>query len=297
MEFMQKLCALFLVVAAPVSAVGAQTKTDAPYLEKDKAELIGMLTGTWSTDRQSFFAEEAGYSLSRIAPLQTVSFAAVSAPDDALASVRETAGETVLRGWHEFKVEGGALVHQIGRDEGSSGPCRVDWQRVAGGFAGRAESEDCAWAFPGPDTGEPLRVSLSVSRAELTVAAARGADVEDAVFRKARPFVCWVGVLKGSSHGDSGEGANDWDFRQGVALHDQGGDALIETAEQPPRKVRLRLRDVDWPYGDRRPSLTLYVYEGDSDRAVSYAWTEGGSDRIGINLRWVQASCTRSGAD
>ncbi len=107
-------------------------------------------------------------------------------------------------------------------------------------------------------------------------------------------FTCWVAVMRGAEHGDSGAGMDDWDFRSNVVLHDQGGEAEIESDD---RKVRLKLRDVDWPYGERRPSLTLYVHEGDDDRAVSYAWTGGGEERIGINLRWLQASCTADGAD
>ncbi len=110
--------------------------------------------------------------------------------------------------------------------------------------------------------------------------------------RRARPFECWTAILRGAEHGDSGEGQNDWDFRRGVKLHDQGGVAELMTDEEEPRRIRLKLRDVDWPYGTNRPSLTMYVHEGDSERAVSYTWTEAGADRIGINLRWIQASCT-----
>jgi len=112
--------------------------------------------------------------------------------------------------------------------------------------------------------------------------------------RRARPFQCWVAVLPGLEHGDSGEGAapSDWDFQRGVFLHDQGGRAQVTDSEG--RTLELRLRDVVWPDDSRRPSLTLYVHEAGSDRALSYAWTEGGADRIGINLRWMQASCTHA---
>ncbi|MEM6653596.1 MAG: hypothetical protein AAF582_13425, partial [Pseudomonadota bacterium] len=126
------------------------------------------------------------------------------------------------------------------------------------------------------------------------VTARRGENVSEARLRRARPFECWAAVLRGATHGDSGEGMRDWDFRRGVTLHDQGGEAELITDEEPPRRIRLRLRNVDWPYGTNRPSLTLYVLEGDNDRAVSYAWNEGDADRIGLNLRWLQASCTHA---
>jgi hypothetical protein len=114
--------------------------------------------------------------------------------------------------------------------------------------------------------------------------------------RRVRPFECWVAILHGARHGDAGVGAQDadWFFQRGVLLHDQGGAATITTDESPARQVRLKLRRVDWPFGSNRPSLTLYVMEEGSERAVSYAWGEYDADRIGINLRWMQASCTHA---
>jgi hypothetical protein len=42
--------------------------------------------------------------------------------------------------------------------------------------------------------------------------------------------------------------------------------------------------------------LTLYVHDGDAKRALSYAWAEEDAGRIGLNLRWLQASCTHAPA-
>ena len=52
------------------------------------------------------------------------------------------------------------------------------------------------------------------------------------------------------------------------------------------------MRNVTWPYGSNRPSLVPYAYRSGEDRAVSYAWADPSAERIGINLRWMQASCT-----
>lgn len=116
--------------------------------------------------------------------------------------------------------------------------------------------------------------------------------------RRARAFRCWVATLSGAAHGDAGEGAkpSDWSFTRDVFIHDQGGRALVEPVGDAPA-VELRLRDVEWPTGSNRPSLTLYVHQPGEDRAVSYAWTEGGAGRVGINLRWMQASCTHAPGD
>ncbi len=56
----------------------------------------------------------------------------------------------------------------------------------------------------------------------------------------------------------------------------------------------LRMRQVNWAQGStKRPSLLLYVRQSREDTsAVSYSWADGGATRVGINLRWMQASCT-----
>ncbi|RMF07461.1 MAG: hypothetical protein D6763_12260, partial [Alphaproteobacteria bacterium] len=138
----------------------------------------------------------------------------------------------------------------------------------------------------------PSEIHLTPSRDSLK--AGPEDDPEALRLRKVRPFECWTAVLRGARHGDSGEGLNDWDFRRGGWIHDQGGVLALNTDEDPPRQIRLRLRRVEWPSGSRRPSLTLYVEEGASRRAVSYAWTEYDAERIGLNLRWIQASCSHA---
>jgi hypothetical protein len=114
--------------------------------------------------------------------------------------------------------------------------------------------------------------------------------------RRVRPFECWIAVLRGARHGDLGENAaaQDWHFQRGVLLHDQGGVATVSTDESPARRITLKLRRVEWPSGANRPSLTLYVMEQGSERAVSYVWGEYDAERLGINLRWLQASCTHA---
>jgi hypothetical protein len=109
---------------------------------------------------------------------------------------------------------------------------------------------------------------------------------------RARPFLCWTFVLRGASHGDSGVGNQNWQILRDVWIHDQGGRATIRTDEPTPREFQLRLRNVEWPYGTNRPSLTLYVHQAGDDRALSYAWADPRGERVGLNLRWIQASCT-----
>jgi hypothetical protein len=179
--------------------------------------------------------------------------------------------------------------------------CDVLWRRQANQFIGSIEDGACRVASR--QFGEIIiDDDLVLTESEIWISDRAKAPDGKPVFghptgvphklRKARAFECWTAVLRGASHGDSGEGSNDWQFNRGGLMHDQGGVLALTTDEKEPRKIRLLLRRVEWPSGPNRPSLTLYALEGENDRAVSYAWTEYDAERIGINLRWLQASCS-----
>lgn len=110
-------------------------------------------------------------------------------------------------------------------------------------------------------------------------------------FNRARPFTCWVSVRR---HADRANGEADWSFDRNLSIHDQGGRVLVQPEGAPP--VVIRMRNVVWPPpSTNRPSLVLYVHRPESpDRAESYSWADPDARMVGINLRWVQASCSRS---
>lgn len=179
--------------------------------------------------------------------------------------------------------------------------CDVLWRRQANQFIGSIEDGACR--VKSDRFGEiVIDDDLVLTPEEIWISDRATTLNGDYVFgnkagvphklKKARSFECWTAVLRGAKHGDSGEGMNDWQFQRGGLLHDQGGVLELTTDESPPRRVTLLLRRVEWPTGLNRPSLTLYAREGTSERAVSYAWTEFDAQRIGLNLRWLQASCT-----
>ena len=114
--------------------------------------------------------------------------------------------------------------------------------------------------------------------------------------RRARTATCWTAIRKATPKPD---GKEDWYGGQGIKLHDQGGRALVGDEAAGASPLILRMRNVIWPAGSAsRPSLVLYVHKADSpDRAESYVWADPGATRIGINLRWMQASCTIDGME
>jgi hypothetical protein len=182
--------------------------------------------------------------------------------------------------------------------------CDVLWRRQANQFLGSIADGACR--VKSSRTGEDIVIDddLVLTDSEIWISD-RATTPEGAyVFgnkagvphklKKVRPFECWTAVLRGAKHGDSGEGLDDWQFQRGGLLHDQGGELKLTTDETPARAIRLKLRRVEWPSGPNRPSLTLYVHEGDAKRATSYGWGEADAERLGINLRWLQASCTHA---
>lgn len=117
----------------------------------------------------------------------------------------------------------------------------------------------------------------------------RLADGGTRTLRRARPVTCWGSSLKSTPRPD---GSDDWTFDAKLRMHDQGGRVRFGGADGS-RPVVLRIRNVVWPSGPNRPSLVLYVHTPeDPDRAVSYSWADPEARRIGINLRWMQTSCT-----
>jgi hypothetical protein len=107
--------------------------------------------------------------------------------------------------------------------------------------------------------------------------------------RRARRFTCWAAVPRRAPKPD---GATDWWGARGLALHDQGGRARLETDEPEPQRFELKMRNVVWPEGPNQPSLVLYVFEPGSEQAIAYSWADPGAQRVGINIRRLQASCS-----
>jgi hypothetical protein len=111
--------------------------------------------------------------------------------------------------------------------------------------------------------------------------------------RRGAAFKCWLSLRR---FADKPDGSPDYSFHPGLKLHDQGGRAAASDPGAPA--VVIRLRQVIWPPpSTNKPSLVLYVHKPEEpDKAVSYVWADPQANLIGINLRWVQGSCSRESA-
>ncbi|APG61637.1 hypothetical protein LPB140_00930 [Sphingorhabdus lutea] len=115
---------------------------------------------------------------------------------------------------------------------------------------------------------------------------------------RANPVSCWSAVKKATPVSEDAQASissnDDWIFAANLKLHDQGGRTKLGGGDSGAPETILRVRRVMWPVGSsNKPSLVLYVFTSDNPQsAVSYSWADIDAKRIGINLRWMQASCT-----
>lgn len=117
-----------------------------------------------------------------------------------------------------------------------------------------------------------------------------GWQVNGSELRRAARYTCWVSTRKFAGKPD---GNADWTFASGLETFDQGGRVNVPGHGEAP-DVQIHLRNVTWAAGSRnKPSLVLYIHRDDPRRAESYSWSSPDAALIGINLRWVQASCSR----
>ena len=171
--------------------------------------------------------------------------------------------------------------------------CDVFWQRRANQFVGFMEPDACSYVSR--KTGERMIFNDDLLLTDKALWITDRAHDEAGKLLmghptgvphknlKARRFECWMTGMQRDG---------DWTFKRGLEIYDQGGMVWLATDESEPQQVGIKMRNVIWPSGSNRPSLVLYAYRPGEDRAVSYAWADPSAERIGINLRWMQASCT-----
>jgi len=153
------------------------------------------------------------------------------------------------------------------------------WSAVAGDSAPACVS-DLTYSAGGVHLDEECGIA-SISDTAIGLV---GDTRRDMALMKARMFSCWLSVPKASGTG--------FTWHPGLKIHDQGDMVWVDNPEAKTPHIGLKIRRVDWPYGRNRNSLVLYVHTDDPARADSYVWTGYDGDRLALNLRWMQASCT-----
>lgn len=234
-------------------------------------ELADLVPGTYANTEQVYFQGEAGE------------------PQDRWISLRFSTGDDGSMRLHSIDPFGEPLYGAEGQPVTIE--ARGEFTALTAGDCTRLmRPEGAEFVLAGSEgdcDGLPVRMER-VSASGMTFSWPDGRMME---MRRARPVSCWISVRKTEP---VAEDESEWTFDNGLMMHDQGGRIRAGGGDSGAPVAIIRMRNVIWPPPTRnRPSLVLYVHtEDEPDRAVSYSWADPGANRIGINLRWMQASCT-----
>lgn len=319
-----RILALVLLHFWPASATAQEAPpTESAVLEKDFERMMDWFAGRFDNQEQVYFEEELGVpEAERHERIHSIFYPAElkAIPGRTFYVQQYTDGDPAKiyrQRIYSFSVEAqrGAIrldiltpkhperltdahldpekLKGLRRGDLEARPgCEVWWHPQANQFIG--EMDDGACSFVSERSGKRIFIDddLILTADEIWIAD-RATDADGApVFghpkgvphksRRARPFTCWAAIPKA----DGG-----WHFEPEIALHDQGGMVWIAADETVASRFGLKMRNVVWPYGEREPSLVLYVYKPEETAAISYAWAPPDASRVGLNLRTMQASC------
>jgi hypothetical protein len=267
--------AITLSLAFALACGAAQAQAPAPAPKKTMAPASGVLErdlrlfeswfpGDFDNAEQVFFAEEQGVTVPRRL------HARIAATGPHAFRISYFAANDLTKPVEVREVTA-AVDAETGGLKLSSPGCDIRWTRRANQFAGEAQPGSC---------GAKAVTRFVLSAEDLWLG-------DDTRLRRAREWSCWMAVPR--------EGKPDsWFSAFNLKLSDQGGEVWVKTDEATPREIGYRLRQVQWPAGTNQDALTLYVLKR-GERAPGYAWASPDATRIGINLRWVQGSCSRPG--
>ena len=161
--------------------------------------------------------------------------------------------------------------------------CPVWWTRDAAQFSAEGDA--------GCDEGINSPAALALGEQQFWWTP-RGTSESAVKLHRARQFTCYADIP-----GVGGGRDIPYARYDNLSLHDQGAETWF--VDEDGRNLGLRLFNVDWPINNydgyfTRDSLVIYVIEKLDDGSTKehgYAFTLPEANRIGINLKWLLASC------
>ncbi|QTD55176.1 hypothetical protein [Parasphingorhabdus cellanae] len=232
------------------------------------------LLGVYTNEEQVYFEKDAGRT-----PPPWIALKIEKQGDDLIVTRTDAFGKTVaapLKGYAAVGVEQDSLT--------------------LGGCTRYFDRGDAGWTYSKLQNKKACLQDFQIIGVTADELKLRFGDGTETRLKRARPVECWAAAKKSKPKAD---GSPDWMFVRKLNLHDQGGRVTIGGGDTGIEPLVLRMRAVYWPKpSTNRPSMVLYVHKPDDpDRAVSYSWADINASRVGLNLRWMQASCTIKGAE
>jgi hypothetical protein len=257
----------------------AQGQDTTPW-SRDLQVIEVMLPGFYSNANQAYFdgRRKVDNPQSRhnllIEPAGDGFTATLSAPDGTVISNQR---------WSLAEDNQREAVRMDISDANGAPLCPVWWTRDAAQFSAEGE----AACTEGVDS--PVALALADQQFWWTP---RGASEAAVKLHRARQFTCYADIP-----GVGGGRDIPYTRYDNLSLHDQGAETWF--VDKDGRNLGLRLFNVDWPINNydgyfTRDSLVIYVIEKLDDGSTKehgYAFTLPEANRIGINLKWLLASC------
>lgn len=238
------------------------------------ATLDQQLRGVYTNEEQAYFEKDAGRT-----PPPWIALNIEEKDGDLVITRTDAFGKPVASPQKVTAATGAE------RDSLTVGNCTRYFDRT-----------DAGWTFSAVQNRMRCNQDYQITGINADGLKLRFSDGTETQLKRARPVECWAAAKKVKPKAD---GSPDWLFAQKLKLHDQGGRVMIGGKESGAEPLILRMRAVYWPKpSTNRPSMVLYVHKPDNpDSAVSYSWADIDASRVGLNLRWMQASCTIKGAE
>ena len=255
---------------------------DSSKWSRDQQVIEVMLAGFYANANQSYF--DGRLKVQSPQPRADIRINAGASDNQfSIIYTDKGSGEALEQTWVLTADDTRKAVRMEITDAQGNTACPLYWHREAAQFRA-TRSDEC-------DNSEADSPSeLVLSNAQLWW----WSTTTEAPYKlhRAREFTCYADVP--GVGGGRDEPYNRYD---NMSVHDQGADAWFETDDG--RRLGISLLAVDWPINNyegffTRDSLVLYILERLEDGSVKehgYAFTEPDVERIGINLKWMLASC------
>ncbi|MDA9219847.1 hypothetical protein N9O79_03900 [Luminiphilus sp.] len=270
---------LVLTICLPTTS-WAQGQDGATW-SRDRQVIEVLLPGFYSNANQAYF--DGRRRVPQPQNRYNLSIEASAEPHVFNATRTNTEGAVISeQRWSLFDDDAKEAVRMEIDDTQAGSQCPVWWTRDAAQFSAAADA-DCA-----EDPGSPIALSLAQQQLWW------GSRHSDSAVKlhRSRAFTCYADIP-----GVGGGRDEPYTRYDNLSLHDQGAETWF--TDKDGRTLGLRLFNVDWPINNyegyfTRDSLVIYVVEKFDDGTTKehgYAFTLPEANRIGINLKWLLASC------
>ena len=191
-----------------------------------------------------------------------------------------------------------AMIASIARDELTTTPgCEVYWTFNGEYFDGFMKEKACHFYSSRSNKTIYITDILRLTESEIWIGDKAHDEHGNKVFgrdeqhknRKVRHFKGWMGVQRKKIDPNSDD--KSWVFVKDFSIHNEG--QIVPIVDKDGSKTGYSVQLARLTYQNTtQPILKLGLIEDATGKTVTYIWSEVGSTRLGMNLRWMQAGLT-----